>query len=59
MKENPLLRIGDPMNPHVTSTQNLPENDPSRPNDDGCILGAPALSENSPLMEHVALGALT
>jgi hypothetical protein len=28
-----------PMKPHSTSTQNLPENDPSRPNDDGCILG--------------------
>jgi hypothetical protein len=27
------------MKPHSTSNQNLPENDPSRPNDDGCILG--------------------
>jgi hypothetical protein len=27
------------MKPHSTSTQNLPENDPSRSNDDGCILG--------------------
>ncbi|MHC8333543.1 hypothetical protein [Pseudomonas sp. LB3P25] len=34
------------MKPHSTSTQNLPENDSSHPNDDGCILGTAGRDED-------------
>lgn len=34
------------MKPHPTSTQNLPENDPGLPNDDGCILGTAGRDED-------------
>lgn len=34
------------MKPRSTSTQNLPENDSSHPNDDGCILGTAGRDED-------------